>query len=165
VGFGKQANMQFDKAIMHLSEQLDGIRPGSLSVGFIETFRFNNQPLKDIAAITTVKDRIHVTPFDRTQVGAIANMLTSVGKMNAYAFNPVTVCVPIPPLSGEQKDTMAQHIRKLGEGAKIAVRAMRQTERQKLGKDDRVGEKAIQKETDAAIQRIDTLVETKINGL
>ena len=152
---------KFDKPVAHLKDQLAGIRPGTLSVGFVETFKYDGRALKDIAVVTSVKERIHVIPHDRTRTNGIAKALEQ-GKLNAYALNPTTVCVPVPPISGEQKDEMAKHIKSLGEAAKIAVRAIRQAARK--GADEKA-DKAIQKETDAAVKEIDALVESKAKGL
>ena len=152
---------QFSKPIIFLQEQLAGIRPGSLSIGFVETFRYEGKPLRQLASVTSVKDRIHVIPFDRSHVNGIAKALVE-GKLNAYAMNPTTVCVPIPPISGEQKEEMSKHIRKLGEDAKIAVRQIRHAARKTA--DDKM-DKTIQKETDKAVAEIENMVKEKIKSL
>lgn len=152
---------KFDKPVVHLLEQLVGIRPGTVSVGFVETFRYDGRAIKDIANVSATKDRIHVSPHDKTRVNGIAKALEH-GKLNAYALNPTTICVTVPPISGEQREEMAKHIRRLGEDAKVAVRSIRQAARK--GADEKA-DKAIQKDTDAAIKQIDTLVSDKIKGL
>ncbi|MBV8401577.1 MAG: hypothetical protein JOZ17_23065, partial [Acetobacteraceae bacterium] len=53
---------RMQKTVRHLAEQLAGIRPGALSVGFIETFRVavygNTMPVARMAAIARQGDRI-----------------------------------------------------------------------------------------------------------
>ena len=57
-----------EKTVRHLAEQLAGIRPDTLSVGFLETFRVpvrgNTLGLAKIAVIGRQGERIVVTPFD-----------------------------------------------------------------------------------------------------
>src|SRR3954465_1171581 len=101
---------RMEQAVRHLAEQLAGIRPGSLSVGFIETFRVpvhgNSVPVSRLGAITSQGGRIVIQPFDPSHVPAVVKALAEA-KLNAYALNPKAVCVSVPPVSGEQKDEMA----------------------------------------------------------
>jgi ribosome recycling factor len=56
------------KAVGHLAEGLAGIRAGTLSVGFVETFRAslhgNSVAIGRMASVTSRGDRIVVTPFE-----------------------------------------------------------------------------------------------------
>src|SRR3954469_5582298 len=80
---------RMQKAVRHLAEQLAGIRAGTLSVGFIETFRVslhgNSVALGRMASVTGRGDRIVVTPFDPSHVSAVVKAL-SEAKLNAYAL-------------------------------------------------------------------------------
>lgn len=160
---------KFDGPVQHLREQLIGIRPGTLSIGFVETFRHAGESLRDIAVVAAVKDRIHVTPFDRSKVGGIVRALVA-GKVGAYALNPTTVAVPIPPISGEQREQMARHIRKLGEEAKVALRNVRHAARQEIDERVEPGErparrKAVERAAATAGKQVDDLIAAKIAGL
>src|SRR5262245_61049335 len=59
---------RMQKTVRHLAEQLTGIRPGTLSIGFVETFRVavggNSVAVGKLAAVTGQGDRIVITPFD-----------------------------------------------------------------------------------------------------
>jgi ribosome recycling factor len=152
------------KAVRHLAEQLAGIRPGTLSVGFVETFRVaahgNSVSVGRMAAVTSQGDRIVITPFDPTTVSAIVKALTEA-RLNAYALNPRTVAVSVPPVSGEQRAELARHVKKLGEEAKVAVRAIRQDARKQIAARGRGSERAVQEATDAAVEEIERLVKAK----
>ena len=82
---------RMEKTVRHLAEQLAGIRPDTLSVGFLETFRVpvrgNTLALAKIAVIGRQGERIVITPFDPASAGAIVKALTDA-KLNAYALNP-----------------------------------------------------------------------------
>lgn len=155
---------RMEKAVRHLAEQLAGIRPGALSVGFVETFRVaghgQSAPLGRLASVTSQGDRIVVTPFDPALVPAIVKALVEA-KLNAYALNPRAVCVGVPPVSGEQRAEMARHVKKLGEDAKVAVRSVRQDARKQIAARGRGSERAVQEATDAAVAEIERLVKAK----
>lgn len=155
-------------AVRHLAEQLAGIRPGTIGVGFVETVRVHvrgqSVPLGKRAAVASQGDRIAVTPFDPSDVPAVVKALTDA-RLNAYAANPRTVAVSIPPISGEQRAEMARHVKALGEEAKIAVRAVRQDARKQIAARGRGSERAVQEATDAAVAEIDRLVKARIADL
>ncbi len=152
------------KAVRHLAEGLRGIRPGTLSVGFVETFRVGvgggSVPMVRLATVASQGDRIIVRPFDPSHVSAIVKALTE-SRLNAYALNPTTVAVGVPPISGEQKEELARHVKKLGEEAKVAVRMVRQDARKQIAARGRGSERAVQEATDAAVAEIDRLVKAK----
>ena len=126
---------RMQKTVSHLAEQLAGIRTGTISLRFIETVRVECQgssaPIRRLGVIKQQGDRILVTPFDKADVPAVVRALTDA-RLNAYALNPTTVSVSVPPISGEQRDEIARHVKKLGEDAKIAVRAIRQEARKQI---------------------------------
>jgi ribosome recycling factor len=154
-----------EKAVRHLAEQLAGIRPGSLSVGFIETFRASlhgdSVAIGRMASVTRQGDRIIVQPFEQAHVPAVVKALTEA-RLNAYALNPRTVAVGIPPVSGEQRAELIRHVKKLGEEAKVAVRAVRQDGRKQIAARGRGSERAVQEATDAAVEEIEKLVKAKM---
>lgn len=155
---------KMQKTVRHLAEQLAGIRSGTLSIGFIETFRAslqgNSVAIGRMASVTTQGDRIVITPFDSANVAAVVRALLEA-KLNAYALNPRTVCVGIPPISGEQRAELAKHIKKLGEDTKIAIRAIRQDARKQIVARGRGSERAVQEATDAAVLTVESLVKAK----
>jgi ribosome recycling factor len=159
---------RMQRTVRHLAEQLAGIRPGTLSVGFIDTLRVsvrgNTIPLGKLAAVTSQGDRMVITPFDPATVPSIVKALSDA-RLNAYALNPRAVCVSIPPVSVEQRAEMGRHVKKLGEEAKIAVRSIRQEARKQIAARGRGSERAVQEATDAAVAEIDRLVKGKAADL
>ena len=153
------------KAVRHLAEQLAGIRSGTLSVGFLQTFRAslrgNSVAIGRMASVTSQGDRIIVTPFDPANVPAVAKAL-SQAKLNAYALNPRTICVGVPPVSVEQRQALARHVKELGDEAKVAVRMIRQDTRKEMAARGRGSERAVQEATDVAVKEIERLVKAKV---
>jgi ribosome recycling factor len=160
--------VRMEKTVRHLAEQLAGIRPGALSVGFLETFRVsvqgNHVAIHKIAVIASQGDRYVITPFDPAAVPAVVKALVDA-RLNAYALNPRAVCLSVPPISGEQRAEMSRHVKKLAEEAKVAVRAVRQDARKQIAARGRGSERAVQEETDRAVSEIDRLVKAKLSAL
>jgi ribosome recycling factor len=123
------------KTVSHLADQLAGIRTGTISLGFIETVRADCQgnavSIGRRGVIEQQGQRNLVTPFDKADVPIVVKALGEAG-LNAYALNPTAVSVSIPPISGEQGGEMTRHVRKLGEEAKISIRAIRQKARKQI---------------------------------
>jgi ribosome recycling factor len=106
-------------------------------------------------------DRLLITPFDKGNVPSVVRALGEV-RLNAYALNPNTVSVSVPPISGEQRGEIARHVKKLGEDAKIAIRAIRQEARKQIEISGRGSQRRVQEATDAAVSEIDRLLKEKV---
>jgi ribosome recycling factor len=152
----------------HFAEQLRGIRSGTISIGLIQTIRVDCQgklvPINRLGTVRGQGDRILITPFDRASVPAIVKTLGD-SRLSAYALNPTTVCVSIPPQSVEQRAETARHVKKLGEEAKVAVRAIRQEARKQIDASGRGSFRAVQEATDQAVEAIERLVKAKVSEL
>ncbi len=156
------------KTVRHLAEQLAGIRAVTLSVGFVETFRVslhgNSVAIGRMASVTGQGDRIVITPSDQSNVPAVVKALSDA-RLNAYALNPRTVCVGVPPVSGEQKAELARHVKKLGEEAKVAVRSIRQDARKQIAARGKGSERAVQEATDTAVSEMESILKAKLAEL
>ncbi len=156
---------RMQKSVRHLAEQLSGIRPGTLSIGFLETFRVpipgTTLTLGRLATITRQGDRLLVRPHDRSAVPSFVKALADA-RLNAYALDPTTVAVSVPPVSGEQRAEIGRHVKKLGEEAKVAVRSIRQDARKQIAARGRGSERAVQEVTDNAVTEIERLVKQKL---
>jgi ribosome recycling factor len=152
----------------HFAEQVRGIRSGTVSIGLIQTIRVDcegrSMPINRLGAVKSQGDRVLITPFDRAHVSSIVRALNE-SRLSAYALNPSTVCVSIPPLSVEQREETVRHIKKLGEEAKIAIRSIRQHARKQIEASGRGSQRAVQEATDTAIAEIEQLVKAKVGEL
>jgi ribosome recycling factor len=159
---------RMEKAVQHFAEQLRGIRSGTISIGLIETVRVavqgNLVPINRLGTARMQGDRILIAPFDRANVPAMVEALTE-SKLSAYAVNPTTVSVSVPPMSVEQRQDIARHVKNLGEEAKVAVRTIRQQTRKQIESSGRGSLKRVQEATDAAVAEIDRLVQAKLDEL
>jgi ribosome recycling factor len=159
---------RMDKAVRHFADQLHGIRSGTISLGLIDTVRVSVQgnlvPINRLGTARTQGDRIVITPFDRANVPSLVKALND-SKLSAYALNPTTVSVSVPPMSVEQRHEIARHVKKLGEDAKVAIRTIRQQTRKEIESSGRGSLKRVQEATDAAVAEIERLVKAKLDEL
>ena len=159
---------RMDKAVRHFADQLRGIRSGTISIGLIETVRVSVQgnlvPINRLGTARMQGDRILITPFDRANVPGLVKALND-SKLSAYALNPTTVSVSVPPMSVEQRQEIARHVKKLGEDAKVAIRTIRQQTRKEIESSGRGSLKRVQEATDAAVAEIERLVKAKLDEL
>lgn len=157
-----------EKAVRHLAEQLRGIRSGPIGIGLIETVRVSVQgnpvPIRQLGTARVQGDRIVLTPFDPANVPAIVRALTEA-RLGAYAMNPTTVAVSVPPMSGEQRQEIARHVKKLGEEARVAIRTIRQQARKQIESSGRGSLRRAQEATDEAIAEVERLVKAKLDEL
>ena len=159
---------RMDRAVQHFAEQLRGIRSGTLSIGLIETVRVpvqgNLVPINRLGTARMQGDRILISPFDRANVPAMVKALND-SRLSPIALDPTTVSVSVPPMSVEQRQEIARHVKKLGEEAKVAIRTIRQQTRKQIESSGRGSLKRAQEATDEAVAEIERLVKGKLEEL
>ena len=125
-----------------------------------------------VATITAPEPRlISVQVWDKSNVGPIDKAIRSAG----LGLNPIvdgqTLRIPVPPLTEERRKDLAKLAGKYTEQQKIAVRNVRRDANEDLKKAEKAGEISqdeqkkmeteVQKDTDAAIKRIDEALRAK----
>lgn len=167
---------RMDKAVSALKEEFAGLRTGRASAGLLEPVQVDaygsTSPLNAVAAITVPEPRmIAVNVWDKGVVVAVEKAIRAAG----LGLNPIvdgqTVRVPIPPLTEERRKDLAKLAGKYAEQQKIAVRNVRRDANDDLKKAEKAGEISqdeqkkmeaeVQKDTDAAIKRIDEALKVK----
>ena len=167
---------RMDKAVSALKEEFAGLRTGRASAGLLEPVQVDaygsTSPLNAVAAITVPEPRmIAVNVWDKGVVVAVEKAIRAAG----LGLNPIvdgqTVRVPIPPLTEERRKDLAKLAGKYAEQQKVAVRNVRRDANDDLKKAEKAGEISqdeqkkmeaeVQKDTDAAIKRIDEALKVK----
>ena len=123
-----------------------GFRTGTISIGFSG---WTAGGVLSRSGVMQQGDRILITPFDKAVVPALVRAINEA-RLNAYALNPSTVSVSVPPINGGQRAEIARHVKKLGEDAQVAIRAIRQEARQRIEVSGRGSQRSVQEATDAA---------------
>ena len=167
---------RMEKAVVALKEEFNGLRTGRANVGLLDPVQVqaygSNSPLNSVAAISVPEPRmISVSVWDKTMVGPVEKAIRAAG----LGLNPIvdgqTLRIPVPPLTEERRKDLAKLAGKYTEQQKISVRNVRRDANEDLKKAEKAGaisqdeqkkmETEVQKDTDAAIKRIDEALRTK----
>ena len=167
---------RMDKAVSSLKEEFQGLRTGRANAGLLDPVQVqaygSSSPLNAVVAISVPEPRrISVSVWDKTMVGPVEKAIRAAG----LGLNPIvdgqTLRIPVPPLTEERRKELAKLAGKYAEQQKIAVRNVRRDANEDLKKAEKAGdisqdeqkkmETEVQKDTDAAIKRIDETLKTK----
>ena len=167
---------RMDKAVGALKEEFAGLRTGRANAGLLDPVMVeaygSTSPLNTVAAISVPEPRmISVTVWDKSMVGPVEKAIRAAG----LGLNPIvdgmTLRMPVPPLTEERRKELAKLAAKYAEQQKIAVRNIRRDANDDLKKAEKAAEISqdeqkkmeteVQKDTDAAIKRIDETLKTK----
>jgi ribosome recycling factor len=167
---------RMEKSISSLKEEYSGLRTGRANAGLLDPVQVqaygSNSPLNAVAAISVPEPRmISVSVWDKSMVGPVEKAIRAAG----LGLNPIvdgqTLRIPVPPLTEERRKDLAKLAGKYAEQQKIAVRNVRRDANDDLKKAEKAGdisqdeqkkmEAEVQKDTDAAIKRIDETLKTK----
>ncbi|MBX9615853.1 MAG: ribosome recycling factor [Brevundimonas sp.] len=167
---------RMDKAVSSLKEEFQGLRTGRANAGLLDPVQVqaygSTSPLNAVAAISVPEPRmISVSVWDKSMVGPVEKAIRAAG----LGLNPIvdgqTLRIPVPPLTEERRKELAKLAGKYAEQQKISVRNVRRDANDDLKKAEKAGdisqdeqkkmETEVQKDTDAAIKRIDETLKTK----
>lgn len=167
---------RMDKAVGALKEEFAGLRTGRASAGLLDPIMVeaygSTTPLNAVAAISVPEPRmIAVNVWDKGVVVSVEKAIRASG----LGLNPVvdgqTLRIPIPPLTEERRKELAKLAGKYAETQRVAVRNVRRDANDDLKKAEKAGdisqdeqkkmEAEVQKDTDAAIKRIDEALKAK----
>ncbi|MCA3698223.1 ribosome recycling factor [Brevundimonas sp.] len=167
---------RMDKAVASLKEEFQGLRTGRANAGLLDPVQVqaygSTSPLNAVAAISVPEPRmISVSVWDKSMVSAVEKAIRAAG----LGLNPIVdgtmLRIPVPPLTEERRKDLAKLAGKYAEQQKIAVRNVRRDANDDLKKAEKAAEISqdeqkkmeteVQKDTDAAIKRIDEALKTK----
>ena len=167
---------RMDKAVQALKEEFAGLRTGRANTGLLDQINVDaygsTVPINQVGAISVPEPRmISVSVWDRSLVVSTEKAIRSSG----LGLNPVvdgqTLRIPIPPLTEERRKDIAKIAGKYAEQQRIAVRNIRRDANDDLKKAEKASdisqdeqkkmEAEVQKDTDAAIKRIDETLKAK----
>ena len=167
---------RMEKAVASLKEDFAGLRTGRANSGLLDPVQVDaygsTSPLNAVAAISVPEPRmISVSVWDKGMVGPVEKAIRAAG----LGLNPIvdgqTLRIPVPPLTEERRKDLVKLAGKYAEQQKIAVRNVRRDANDDLKKAEKATEISqdeqkkmeaeVQKDTDAAIKRIDETLKAK----
>jgi ribosome recycling factor len=167
---------RMDRSVAALKEEFSGLRTGRANAGLLEPVRVeaygSASPLTAVAAISVPEPRmLSVSVWDKGMVVPVEKAIRNAN----LGLNPIvdgqTLRIPVPPLTEERRKDLVKLAGKYAEQQKISVRNVRRDANDDLKKAEKAGEISqdeqkkmeteVQKDTDAAIKRIDETLKTK----
>ncbi len=164
------------KAIEALKKSFLTLRSGKVSTTILDNITIdyydNPTPLNQVGSVlATDATTITISPWEKGLLGDIEKAIQNAN----IGVNPnndgETIKLFFPPMTTEQRSENAKRAKSMGDQAKISVRNVRKdanTKVKNLEKDKEITEDeakkaydSIQKETDSAVNNIDTLVKNK----
>ncbi|MCF6303589.1 MAG: ribosome recycling factor [Devosiaceae bacterium] len=167
---------RMDKTIESLQSELSGLRTGRASANMLEPVMVDAygspMPLSQVATVTVPESRmISVQVWDKSLAIAVDKAIRD----SNLGLNPISegtlIRVPLPELNEERRRELSKVASTYAEQARVAVRHIRRDGMDNLKKSEKDGDisqdemhthaDAVQKATDAAITKIDTMTATK----
>jgi len=174
--FLADANERMQKSVESTRNEFSTIRTGRASPHLLDRLVIDyygaQTPLKQLAQVAATDARmLTVTPYDKSSIGTIekAVMESDLGLTPSNDGNVIRLS--IPELTEERRKELVKIVHQVAEDGRVAVRNIRRDVMQDLrelkkegdaGSDEEHhGETELQKQTDAAIGEIDSLLKGK----
>lgn len=125
-----EAEEAMSKAVDYLGHELRGVRTGRAATALVEYVKVDyygsSTDLKTLASITVPEPtQLLVKPFDPESITEVKKAIESSG----LSLNPMVegkqIRINVPSLTGEQREQLVAHVKKLGEQAKVVLRNAR----------------------------------------
>jgi ribosome recycling factor len=173
-----EAEDQMQKAADFFRTELRSVRTGQASAGLVDGLKVDvesygsTMSLKELATVAVAEgNTIMIKAFDP---GTLKDIQKAIEKSD-LGINPNNdgkmIRLPVPPLSTERRNQLAQRVKQMAEQQKVAIRnarrdankALEAEKKDKTLTEDDVshGEGEVQKATDKYIKQIDQLVDEK----
>lgn len=167
------AQGKMNKSIESLQNNLSTLRTGRASPAILAGVQIDYYgsmtPINQVSSISIPEPRqLLIKPYDKNDTKAI------VGAINAanLGLNPINegnvIRIIIPALTQDRRIEITKQARKYGEDAKVAIRNIRRDYMDLVKEDDSMSEDYqknvtddIQKVTDEAIKKVDSIVADK----
>jgi len=171
-----EADDKMEKAVQHLQQGLSGLRTGKASTSLVDgiTADCYGAPtrLNQMALVSTPEPRlIVIKPFDPSTLPAIEKAILAANIGVTPLNDGRLIRVPIPELSEERRKELVKVANRMGEEARVAIRAVRREANDStkaLEHDSAISEdectltlNEIQKYTDRYVKKADDLIAAK----
>lgn len=141
----KDAEGRMEKALDVLRNGLKGLRTGRASPAMLDAVRVeyygSPTPINQVANISCPDPAsILIKPFDAAALKDVEKAIRSSDLGLAPNNDGKVIRLNIPPMSGDQRKKMAQHIKKLAEEQKVSCRNVRRDANKALEQAEKDGD-------------------------
>lgn len=139
------AKPQFQKALDHLSQELQSVRTGRANPAMVEDISVEaygaQQGLKTLASIATPDARtIQIEPWDASVVKDIEKALVAAELGMTPTVDGKIIRLNIPMMTDETRQKMVKQVHEKMEAARIAVRQVREDVKKKIEKQEGISD-------------------------
>lgn len=159
-----------------LRSEFNTVRTGRASTGLLDRLHVDyygtKTPLKQLASLATPDPRtIAITVYDKGAVNSVARAIQESDLALTPNTDGTVIRLHIPPLTAERRKDLVKLVKNMAEDARVAVRNVRRDVIQDLKNlkkegeisedDEKRAEEEVQKLTNAAIDKINELLQHK----
>ena len=171
-----EADDKMSKSVDHLKEQLAGLRSGKASPSLVENISIEyygaQTRLRQLAGISIPEPRLLViNAYDPTSLAAIEKAILAANIGITPINDGRVIRLPMPELSEERRKDLTKVANRMGEEARVALRAVRRDANEAIkalekaatiSQDDRDRSLAeVQKYTDDYSKKVDDCIAAK----
>ncbi|MGB9625770.1 MAG: ribosome recycling factor [Phycisphaerae bacterium] len=167
-----------EKAVEYFRQELRGIRTGRASTGLVDHLKVevpsygSTLELRELATISTPDPTmILIKPFDPSTSKDIERAIQN----SDIGIQPIgdgkMIRLPVPPLSGERRQQLTAHVKKLAEAQRVSIRNARRDANRQIDAEEKEGtlpeddaeklRESIQKLTEKYEKQVDELLAAK----
>jgi ribosome recycling factor len=172
----KNAVHKMEQAVVHLKEDLAGIRTGRASPAVLNRVMVEYYgtpvPLNQLAGLSVPEPRLlQVQPFDKNAISSIEKAILSSDLGITPSNDGQVIRLAFPQLTEERRRELVKQVHHRAEEGRVAVRNVRRhakDEMERLERDGAIsedeltrGEKELQKLTDGFVAEIDEIQQHK----
>lgn len=164
------------QAIQNFQNQLLKVRTGRANANILDGVRVDYYgaptPVNQVGQISTPEARLlQIQPFDKTLISEIEKAIINANLGVTPSNDGNFIRIQFPALTEETRKDLVKQVKKLGEDAKIAIRAHRRDENDRVKKaekdkvitedDVKKFSDEIQKVTDKFVAEVDSILAAK----
>ena len=160
------AKSRMNDAVKFLEEDLKTYRAGKanplLFNNIMVDYYGSSVPVPQVASVTTPDAKtIAIQPWEKKMIPVIEKAIMDANVGMTPQNNGETIRCTVPPLTEERRKELIKKAKSAGENAKVVVRNARRDTMEALKKLMKDQETLTQKETDAAVKKVDELIAAK----
>jgi ribosome recycling factor len=172
----KEVEAKMEKTLSSLKSDFNKVRTGRASLALFDDIRVDyygtSTPLNQMATLSVPEPRlITIQPWDTSIIGEIEKAILKSELGVTPASDGKIIRISIPRLTEERRKELVKVVKKMAEGAKVAVRNIRREANEQLKgleKDKKISQDQlhqwtdkVQVSTDKYIKRVDEVLAAK----
>lgn len=172
----KDLQTSLEQSISSMATQLSRVRTGRANASLLDSIKVDYYgaptPLNQLGQVSTPEARLlQIQPFDKQMIGEIEKAILSSNLGVTPSNDGNLIRIPFPLLTEERRKEIAKDVKKIGEDAKISIRAARRDQNEIVKKSEKAKEisedeskrlqSEIQNTIDEYVKKVDKVIADK----